>query len=103
MSEKKINIIKVREDKEPVEFEKLSEEEGYFKLIKEGASYINNEGKFSEIDLRSRVEPWLSSLFQSEHLSLLLGSGLSTAIQSLQSLRIQIFPRKSLESQELPF
>ena len=81
MSEKKINIIKVREDKEPVEFEKLSEEEGYFKLIKEGASYINNEGKFSEIDLRSRVEPWLSSLFQSEHLSLLLGSGLSTAIQ----------------------
>lgn len=81
MSEKRINIIKVREDKEPVEFKKLSEEEGYFKLIKEGASYINNEGKFSEIDLRSRVEPWLSSLFQSEHLSLLLGSGLSSAIQ----------------------
>lgn len=76
-----MNIIKVREDKEPVEFEKVSEEEGFFKLIKEGTSYINNEGKFSEIELRSRVEPWLSSLFQSEHLSLLLGSGLSSAIQ----------------------
>ena len=76
-----MNIIKVREDKEPVEFEKVSEEEGFFKLIKEGTSYINNEGKFSEIELRSRVEPWLASLFQSEHLSLLLGSGLSSAIQ----------------------
>lgn len=76
-----MNIIKVREDKEPVEFEKVSEEESFFKLIKEGTSYINNEGKFSEIELRSRVEPWLSSLFQSEHLSLLLGSGLSSAIQ----------------------
>lgn len=81
MEEKIINIIKVREDKEPVEFEKVPEEEGFFKLIKDDATYINNDGKFSEIDLRSRVEPWLSSLFQSEHLSLLLGSGLSSAIQ----------------------
>lgn len=81
MEEKIINIIKVREDKEPVEFEKVPEEEGFFKLIKDDTTYINNDGKFSEIDLRSRVEPWLSSLFQSEHLSLLLGSGLSSAIQ----------------------
>ena len=35
----------------------------------------------SKNDLRSRIEPWLTSLFQSEHLSLLIGSGLTTAIQ----------------------
>ena len=76
-----MNIIKVREDKSPIEFEKDEAKEGYFK-IKDGTNtYINDKGGFSEIDLRSRVEPWLSSLFQSEHLSLLIGSGLSSAIQ----------------------
>ncbi|MFA6837000.1 MAG: SIR2 family protein [Fibrobacteraceae bacterium] len=33
--------------------------------------------------LRSRIEPWLTALVQSEHLSLLVGSGLSTAISGL--------------------
>ena len=76
-----MNIIKVREDKSPIEFEKDEAKEGCFK-IKDGTNtYINDKGEFSEIDLRSRVEPWLSSLFQSEHLSLLIGSGLSSAIQ----------------------
>lgn len=76
-----MNIVKVREDKAPVEFEKETAKEGFFK-VKDGTPYyINDVGEFSEIDLRSRVEPWLSSIFQSEHLSLLLGSGLSTAIQ----------------------
>ncbi len=37
--------------------------------------------QFSESDLRSRIEPWLTSLFQSEHLSLLAGSGLTSAVQ----------------------
>lgn len=76
-----MNIIKVREDKDPIKFEKDEKKEGFFK-VKEGTNtYINDDGSFSELVLRSRVEPWLSSLFQSEHLSLLLGSGLSTAIQ----------------------
>ena len=30
--------------------------------------------------LRQHIEPWLSAVFQSEHLSLLVGSGLSTAL-----------------------
>lgn len=30
--------------------------------------------------LRSQVEPWLTAIFQSEHLSLLLGTGLTSAI-----------------------
>lgn len=31
-------------------------------------------------NLRSRIEPWLCSLFQSEHLSLLVANGLTTAV-----------------------
>ena len=76
-----MNIIKVREDKAPIEFVKDKTKECSFKVKEESKPYINENGEFSEIELRSRVEPWLSSLFQSEHLSLLLGSGLSIAIQ----------------------
>ena len=36
-------------------------------------------------DLRPRIEPWLTSLFQSEHLSLLVGSGLTQAVHKLAS------------------
>jgi len=36
--------------------------------------------KSEVIKLRKKIEPWLSALFQSEHLSLLLGSGLTTGI-----------------------
>lgn len=32
---------------------------------------------------RTRIEPWLTSLFQSEHLSLLCGSGITNAISCL--------------------
>lgn len=32
---------------------------------------------------RQRVEPWLTALFQSEHLSLLVGSGISSAVHVL--------------------
>ncbi len=33
-----------------------------------------------EKQLRSKIEPWLTAVFQSEHLSLLLGTGLTTGI-----------------------
>ena len=78
-----MNIVKVREDKDPIEFEKNESQENtnaVFKLKSDGDLY-NGKSEFSELDLRARIEPWLSSLFQSEHLSLLLGSGLSSAIQ----------------------
>ena len=32
---------------------------------------------------RGHIEPWLSALFQAEHLNLLVGSGLTTAIAAL--------------------
>jgi SIR2-like domain len=33
-------------------------------------------------ELRKEIEPWLSAVFQSEHLSLLVGNGLTTAISA---------------------
>jgi hypothetical protein len=33
--------------------------------------------------LREKIEPWLTAVFQSDHLSLLAGTGLTTAVASL--------------------
>jgi len=51
------NIIKLRDYKIPTPVEEINEEK-----------------------LRSEIEPWLTALFQSEHLSLLTGAGISSAI-----------------------
>ena len=79
------NIVKVRDDDKWFEFDKMldgSDESG-FKLC--NGSKVNwcSDDFFSIAELKGRIEPWLTSLFQSEHLSLLVGSGLSTAIQYL--------------------
>jgi len=34
---------------------------------------------------KEKIEPWLTALFQSDHISLLVGSGLSTAVQKMAS------------------
>ena len=79
------NIVKVRDDDKWFEFEKMSDDsdERGFKLC--NGSKVNwcSDDCFSIAELKGRIEPWLTSLFQSEHLSLLVGSGLSTAIQYL--------------------
>lgn len=74
------NTIKVRDDNEPIEFER-NDTDNTFNLIDRLSLEWCPDGSFRVSDLRNRVEPWLSSLFQSEHLSLLVGSGLTTAIQ----------------------
>lgn len=78
-----INVVKVRDDHEPLEFSKIESRKGQikFKLSEGQSANWCSDNSFSITDLRSRVEPWLTSLFQSEHLSLLVGSGLTTAIQ----------------------
>ena len=73
------NIIKVRDDNKPIEFTKSSD--NMFELTTESSADWAPERTFTVSDLRGRIEPWLSSLFQSEHLSLLVGSGLTSAIQ----------------------
>lgn len=77
------NTLKVRDDYHPVRFEAATEE-GKFKLC-EGAeaSWATKDQTFGLKELRSRVEPWLTALFQSEHLSLLAGSGLTHAVHYL--------------------
>ena len=57
------NIVKLRDYKEPTE------------LIDIGNGDLD--------DLRNTIEPWLTALFQSEHLSLLTGAGISTAVHLL--------------------
>lgn len=57
------NIYKVRQQRTPQEKKELKEKE-----LEE---------------LRKEIEPWLTALFQSEHLSLLVGAGVSTAVHLL--------------------
>lgn len=82
MSEKNkpFNVLKVRDDHLPVQF---SADGAKFKLqAGSEASWLGSE-EFGQKELRSRIEPWLTSLFQSEHLSLLAGSGLTHAVHYL--------------------
>lgn len=73
------NILKVRDDVMPLQF---SGSEGSYKLKEGAASPWAGRTDFSYKDLRHRIEPWLTSLFQSEHLSLLAGSGLTHAVHN---------------------
>lgn len=76
------NTLKVRDDCAPIYFEAAAV--GKFKLCEGSeASWLTHGETFGLKDLRSRIEPWLTALFQSEHLSLLAGSGLTHAVHSL--------------------
>ncbi|WP_312047672.1 SIR2 family protein [Anaerotignum sp.] len=77
------NVIKVREDKAPLCFHcsQIKDDQKTFELDGGQSAKWIADNQFSEEDLRGRIEPWLTSLFQSEHLSLLLGSGLTSSIQ----------------------
>lgn len=77
------NIIKTRDDNDLVVF---NQDGG----LAEGCEchWLNNCSASEEESitipdktvLRERIEPWLTALFQSEHLNLLCGSGLTTAV-----------------------
>ena len=78
-----LNIIKTRDDYQPVLFEPT--EESKFKLCPEAkCSWQKSNEPFDTDKLRPRIEPWLTALVQSEHLSLLLGSGLTHAVHHLE-------------------
>ena len=79
------NILKVRDDPEPIQFFSLNPEaeKPTFQLSKGSEAHWLLEKEFGLKELRGRIEPWLTSLFQSEHLSLLLGSGLTHAVHML--------------------
>ncbi|HHT71543.1 MAG TPA: fibronectin-binding protein (FBP) [Firmicutes bacterium] len=76
---KEKHIIKGRDDHYPVYLEQI--EKNLFKLCPESrCSWLKDEGTVSPFDLRRRIEPWLTALFQSEYLSLLIGSGLTHSV-----------------------
>jgi hypothetical protein len=77
------NTLKVRDDHTPICFEATGDD-GKFTLCGGAeASWLPQGQAFGVKELRSRVEPWLTALFQSEHLSLLAGSGLTHAVHYL--------------------
>ena len=49
---------------------------------------------------RSKIEPWLSAIFQTEHFSLLVGSGLTNALSYLAKIKPQDMGRVSLTGAE---
>lgn len=82
------NILKCRDDHHPVIFTQQGEPSGddlpEFALTADSTcSWVKPGDSFGPDKLRPRIEPWLTALCQSEHLSLLLGSGLSHAVHRL--------------------
>ena len=77
---KTANILKVRDDRDYIKLF-WQESDANFTFESQQKPDWCSDGFCTKSELRSRIEPWLTSLFQSEHLSLLVGSGLTTAIQ----------------------
>lgn len=72
------NIIKTRDDRELILVDKDENVSN-----PDDCNWIPDDEKITKSVFRSRIEPWLTSLFQSEHLSLLCGSGITNAISYL--------------------
>jgi hypothetical protein len=83
MDNSKVNILKSRDDYAPVFLEEIMA--GEFKLVDgtKCAWHKKPEDNIKTDKIRERIEPWLTALFQSEHLSLLIGSGLTLAVGGL--------------------
>lgn len=81
------NILKSRDDPAPVLLIRegvSSNDVPTFKLMENSnCSWAKSNEDIGRDKLRTRIEPWLTALCQSEHLSLLLGSGLTNAVHLL--------------------
>jgi len=77
-------VLKSREDHAPVILvpadDALDADDSF--VLEKGTkcSWVNDKETITSEKLRKRIEPWLTALCQSEHLSLLLGSGLTHAV-----------------------
>ena len=82
-----MQTIKCRDDAMPVHLvpsQSDSADHREFVLDKSSTCTWAKEGQeFGSKVLRRRIEPWLTALVQSEHLSLLVGSGLTHAVHHL--------------------
>ena len=57
----------------------------------------SDDAEIDTDELRKEVEPWLSAIFQSEHLSVLIGSGLTSSVSFMADIRPQEMWRLTLE------
>ncbi len=77
-------ILKTRDDPAPTYLQQADKGEDPDKPFKLAAdarcSWAKPDEPFGRETLRPRIEPWLTALVQSEHLSLLIGSGLTHAV-----------------------
>ena len=105
-------IIKTRDDHTFAVMDQVTSSiEPQFRLTKDTTcSWVPGEDNIvDETTLRQRIEPWLTALVQSEHFSLLIGSGLThavnaisgnTALPGMQSTQFGIFDEEILERAE---
>jgi len=101
-----INILKSRDDHQPVFFEKAEDDK--FKLRPDTeCSWLKADDSFGPDKLRPRIEPWLTALVQSEYFSLLLGSGLThsvhwtaqgTCLPGMEKAEFSVFPSQINEA-----
>lgn len=80
-------LLKTRDDPAPIQLIRRPEETGagpVFELAPEAqCSWARPADGIGPEQLRPRIEPWLTALVQSEHLSLLVGSGLTHAVHGV--------------------
>lgn len=72
--------IKSRDDSAPISLARSSESGAGFVLNDGMCSWASTDQSIGVDLLRERLEPWLTALVQADHLSLLLGSGLTEAL-----------------------
>ncbi len=81
-----IQIIKTRDDHNAVHLRRDTNGKPHeqFKITGDTqCSWAKSDKAFGAETLRTRIEPWVTALVQSEHLSLLIGSGLTHAVHGL--------------------
>lgn len=82
-----VNVIKCRDDPHPIAFEADASGDNpsasYVLTGRAACSWAKAGEAFGRERLRQRIEPWLTALCQSDHLSVLIGSGLTTAVHML--------------------
>ena len=98
-----MQTIKCRDDTAPLCLAPSPSDYGesrQFVLVEDSTCTWVKEGQaFGSKVLRRRIEPWLTALVQSEHLSLLVGSGLSHAVHQLATAgRLPGMDRVTFES-----
>lgn len=80
-------IIKTRDDHAPIRLQRDSAGSDPQKPFRLGGGadcpWARSDESFGPEKLRPRIEPWLTALVQSEHLSLLIGSGLTHAVHRI--------------------